>query len=114
MKGPLYPCHSEDGGKTTVMTFKPLHGGATWASITHMFEGWSFNCDSLEVDRTTVRENALLYFQIGPEVKWQGTIQDFMAIKNIAQNALERICSDPDEPVEDVITELNQLLSHFK
>lgn len=93
--------------------------GATSLHIYCPQEKWVIRSNALHDSGTEQRELTELKVYMPNNSKWTGTIQDFMAIKHIAQNALaalqytslhSQVAASGETPE---ITELKQLLSHF-
>lgn len=90
----------------------------THASITCTKENWSVASFNKNFTIGEALECCPIDIRHGDN-RWQGTIQDFMAIKNYTVNALAKLEDaewDTDEPrsYAEEIAELKQLLSHFK
>lgn len=77
-------------------------------------EKWRIEAHTKEKDGKTDRETSLLKLDLPNGKKWNGTIQDFMAIETYAANALSQLRRHCPADGHDEVKELEELLGHFK
>lgn len=81
----------------------------SWAQIENVKENWTIETN--DVKQGKQRELSQINIHMPAGIKWQGNIQDLMAMHKFLDNAINDI--GPDACYAETITELKQMRSHF-